>query len=322
MQSCVPLGPGKFRVVVVVARHEIPCEVISDNGPQYSSKGFWLFAKRWEFKHTTVSPLYPQANGRVEKKVQTVKNLLTKAKQDRRDPYLRLLEYRNTPIDDAGSPAQLLMSRRLRSIIPTTNAQLQPKVLDPRRVKAKLRLKQEKQKHAKHLPTLEKGDRIRIHMGSHWKPGVVTEHACAETPRSCRIRTDEGRENRRNRRALMKSPESGSSATDISPQHESLTVRANEHSPSLEAANQTIPSVGEPNPTSQEQGEIYSSEEEFSEPLKTASGRTVRRPLRFKDYVMWHWTHLGYGSLINIVSKIMLLTVCTFCHKLKLEETL
>ena len=107
------------------------------------------------------------------------------------------------------------------------------------------------------------------------KPGVVTEHA--ETPSSYRIRTDEGREYRRNRRALMKSSESGSSAaTHISPQHASPTMRANEHSPSLEAANQTISSVGEPTSTSQEQGEIYSSEEEISEPLKTASGRTVR----------------------------------------------
>ena len=179
----------------IFARHGIPSEVISDNGPQYSSKDFSLFAKQWEFKHTTVSPLYPQANGLVEKEVQTVKNLLTKAKQDRRDPYLALLEYRNTPIDDIGSPAQLLMSRRLRSIIPTTNAQLQPKVLNPHKVMEKLRLKQKKQKHyfdqhAKHLSTLEKGDRIRIQMGSHWKPGVVTEHA--ETPRSYRIRTDEG----------------------------------------------------------------------------------------------------------------------------------
>ena len=93
------------------ARHGIPSELISDNGPQYSSKEFELFAKQWEFKHTTVSPLNPQANGLVEKAVQTVKNLLTKAKQDHRDPYLGLLEYRNTPIDDIGSPAQLLMSR-------------------------------------------------------------------------------------------------------------------------------------------------------------------------------------------------------------------
>ena len=273
----------------IFARHGIPSEVISDNGLQYSSKDFSLFAKQWEFKHTTVSPLYPQANGLVEKEVQTVKHILTKAKQDRRDPYLGLLEYRNTPIDDVGSPAQLLMSRRLISIIPTTDAHLQPKVLEPHKVKEKLRLKQEKQKHyfdqhAKHLPTLEKGDRIRVQVGSHWKPGVVTEHA--GTPRSYRIRTDEGREYRRNRRVLMKSPESSPSATDISPHHESPVVRANEYLPSKEAANQVLPLVEEPTTTSQEQEEIYSSGEEILEPHKTASGRTVRRPLRFKDYVM------------------------------------
>lgn len=57
-------------------------------------------AKQWEFKHTTTSPLFPLANKLMEKSVQTVKNLLIKAKQDNHDPYLGLLEYRNTPIDD------------------------------------------------------------------------------------------------------------------------------------------------------------------------------------------------------------------------------
>lgn len=166
---------------------------------------------------------------------------------------------------------------------------MQPKVLDPHKVKEKLTLKQEKQKHyfdqhAKHLPTLEKGDRIRVQMGSHWKPGVVTEHA--GTPRSYRIRTDEGREYRRNRRVLMKSPESDPSATDISPHHESPTVRTNGSSPSKETADQAVPFFEEPTTTSQEQEEIHSLEDEISEPHKTASGRAVRRPLRFKDYVM------------------------------------
>ena len=121
-------------------------------------------------------------------------------------------------------------------------------------------------------------------MGSHWKPGVVTEQA--ETPRSYRIQTDEGIEHRRKRRVLMKSPESSPLAADISPHLESPVVRANEHSPSKEAANQVLPLVEEPTTTFQEQEEIDSSGEEISEPHKTASGRTVRRPLRFKDYVM------------------------------------
>ena len=73
------------------AQHGIPSEVISNNGPQCSLKEFESFARSWEFKHTTTSPLNPEANGLVEKAVQTVKNLLTKAKQDSSDPYLALL---------------------------------------------------------------------------------------------------------------------------------------------------------------------------------------------------------------------------------------
>ncbi|CAB4010199.1 retrotransposon-like family member retr-1, partial [Paramuricea clavata] len=105
----------------IFSRHGIPAEVIK----------FQAFAECWEFKHTTVSPFNPQANGLEERTVQTIKDLLVKSKKDQRDPYLSLLEYRNTPIDDVGSPAQLQMNRRLRSRIPQTISQLKPRLLDP-----------------------------------------------------------------------------------------------------------------------------------------------------------------------------------------------
>uniref|UniRef100_A0A0E9R9M0 Uncharacterized protein n=2 Tax=Anguilla anguilla TaxID=7936 RepID=A0A0E9R9M0_ANGAN len=53
---------------------------------------------------------------------------MDKAHAQRSDPCLSLLEYRNTPVDGLRSPAQLLMSRRLRSILPTTEKQLQPEL--------------------------------------------------------------------------------------------------------------------------------------------------------------------------------------------------
>ena len=56
-----------IRMKSAFARHGVPSEVISDNDPQYSSKEFEFFTKKWEFKHTTTSPVYPQANGLVEK---------------------------------------------------------------------------------------------------------------------------------------------------------------------------------------------------------------------------------------------------------------
>lgn len=91
----------------------IPETLLSDNGPCYSSREFKNFARIWDFEHTTGSPLYPQSNGLAQKTVQTAKALMDKAHAQQADPYLSLLEYRNTPVDGLKSPAQLLMSRRV-----------------------------------------------------------------------------------------------------------------------------------------------------------------------------------------------------------------
>ena len=60
--------------------HGIPVKVLSDNDPQYSSVEFDEFATEYGFKHVTTSPHYPQANGEVERMVQTIKKLWQKNK--------------------------------------------------------------------------------------------------------------------------------------------------------------------------------------------------------------------------------------------------
>ena len=117
----------------IFARHGVPESVVSDNGPQYSSNAFATFAEEYGFTHITSSPRYAQANGLAERTVQTVKSLLKKSS----DPYLALLSYRSTPLEHGFSPAELLMSRRLRTNVPVAPAQLKPSVPDHKKVKAK-----------------------------------------------------------------------------------------------------------------------------------------------------------------------------------------
>ena len=91
------------------ARHGIPVSVVSDNGPQYASGEFRVFSESWEFEHVTCCPGHFQSNGPAERTVQIVKNMLKEAQSGNGDPYIALLEYRNTPPDGVGlSPAQLL----------------------------------------------------------------------------------------------------------------------------------------------------------------------------------------------------------------------
>lgn len=65
---------------------------------QYSSHEFSLVAEPYGFKHTTSSPLYPKANGKVEKGVQILKRLLKKAAASNSDINLALLSYRSCPL--------------------------------------------------------------------------------------------------------------------------------------------------------------------------------------------------------------------------------
>ena len=78
------------------ARHGI-ADMITDNGPQYSSDQFTAFTREWEFQHTTSSPLHSQSNGKAESAVKIAKNLVKKAKQENKDLQMALLEWRNTP---------------------------------------------------------------------------------------------------------------------------------------------------------------------------------------------------------------------------------
>ena len=107
------------------ARHGIPSVVFSDNSP-FNSQEFRKFAELYEFEHQTSSPRYPQSNGKTENAVWMAKHLMTKAVESARDPFLPLLDWRNTPSEQLGQLlVQILFGRHIRTRMPTANKLLQ-----------------------------------------------------------------------------------------------------------------------------------------------------------------------------------------------------
>ena len=146
-----------------------------------------------------------------EKAVQTMKNLIKKPILDKRDPYLALLEYRNTPISDTlGSPVQRLMGRRTKTLLPTTTKLLQPKLINPQAVHKELRERKARQKyyydrHTAILKPLAVGDTVMMRAKEKWEPAMVIA-ICQDKPRSYIVNTPGGKQYRRNKHHLKPSP--------------------------------------------------------------------------------------------------------------------
>ena len=96
----------------------------------------------------------------------TAKNLLRKARRSGDDPWRAILHWRNTPSENMdSSPAQRLMSRRLKTSLPVTNKLLEPVVTQG--VTEKLTHRKQLAKSfydraARDLPELEVGEAVRM----------------------------------------------------------------------------------------------------------------------------------------------------------------
>uniref|UniRef100_A0A8C7YWC8 Gypsy retrotransposon integrase-like protein 1 n=1 Tax=Oryzias sinensis TaxID=183150 RepID=A0A8C7YWC8_9TELE len=250
------------------ARQGIPDTVISDNGPQFTSQEFKRFSRQWEFHHRTSSPGHAQSNGKAESAVKTAKKLLLKAKTAGQDPYLAMLDHRNTPSQGLNSsPAQRLLSRCTRTLLPTRTSLLQPTILQ-----AQLDLKSNQQRQcsyynrfARDLHTLKNGDRVRVQpFEPHtvWRPGTVGKQI---DERSYEVHMDSGGVLRRNRKHLRSAHGLGHSET-THPE----TVRSTSSEVDTQTCTDTLSHTGN-----------------CSKQLTTRSGRTVTLPQRYKDFVMY-----------------------------------
>lgn len=113
------------------ARYGIPHQAMSDNGLHFTSDEFVNFSKTWNFEHLTSGPGNSNANGKAEFRVKTAKRILKKSIRAGTDPYLTVLDYRNTPSQGmTTSPAKRLMSPRTKTLLPTTQNLLLPRTLN------------------------------------------------------------------------------------------------------------------------------------------------------------------------------------------------
>ncbi|KAI7802842.1 hypothetical protein IRJ41_020318 [Triplophysa rosa] len=189
--------------------HGLPKMLVSDNATCFKSEEFETFMKRNGIQHVTSAPYHPSSNGLVERAVQTFKEGMKKMKDETVETRVArfLFTYRITPHATTGlSPAQMLMSRKLRSTFDLLLPDLKTRILN----------KQQKQKegHDKSCKfrSFKTGDSVYVRNysgGPKWIPAVVesctgplsyktvlgqgqTEKACGSNNKS-QFRGDAGR---------------------------------------------------------------------------------------------------------------------------------
>ena len=189
----------------------IPVRIRSDGGPQFKSQEFADFMTGWGIIWSPSSVENPASNGHAESAVKAMKSLLKKTGGDINNEEFKLvsslLEWRNTPNESGKSPAQIMIGRPLRGLIPTHPAKYKEKIDIEEHREKKFELSQ-KAKHyhdkkAKPLKPLKNGTRVLIRDRTEKKwaqPAVVVDYKIKD--HSYMLETETGRRTSRNRSFL------------------------------------------------------------------------------------------------------------------------
>ena len=263
----------------IFSRFGIPENVVSDNGPQYSSQEFAHFAQSYDFNHITSSPRYPKSNGLAEKFVQIVKRIFEKAKVDNRDPYLAMLEYRVTPLDIGYSPAQLLQGRQFRSVLPTTAQQMLPQYTSTNKVKDLITKSHDNQKKfhdqgSKPAPPIKEGEYVRFQKDDKaWKPAIILDEL---DHNSYLVKSADGKVYRRNRRHILKTQEPNHTLDTSLPLCTKPFVSLSKSKDLKILSDEKITSQKNPIVSSPESQKSFEPPISTSEPYVTRSGRVCK----------------------------------------------
>ena len=263
------------------ARHGIPSLVISDGGPQYTSKQFKTFSEKYGFEHVTSSPGNSQSNGCAEAHVKIAKRIMKKSLLAKEDPYLGLLNWRNTPTEGLdSSPVQRLFGRRTMTTLPTTE-----QLLAHDEIKQKDVVKRKSSKRARILEAhegrrtlkpLNVGDKVTVQPikpnESVWQPATVTK----VLPNRTYEVIHKNRTYRRNRRLLRLLPQPPDSVNDEETTEVEPTPIHEETAPTICNA----PTISSTPTISNAPVNVFPAD---SKPYVTRYGRTVKPVIRYPD---------------------------------------
>ncbi len=121
---------------LMFASQGLPQQLVSDNGPQFTSEEFKSFCNNNGVRHVLISPYHPRSNGEAERFVQSFKRGMMKISQSgnysqKRSLAKFLLAYRTTPHATTGrSPAEMLLGRQLCTRLDLVKPDVRLKVQD------------------------------------------------------------------------------------------------------------------------------------------------------------------------------------------------
>ena len=158
----------------IFALFGIPVVVKSDNGPPFHGADFKKFAKHLGFTHHRVTPLWPQANGEVERFMTNIGKCIRTTHTEGRSwkqtmsTYLR--NYRSTPHVTTGkSPASIMFGRDIQTKLPSIVQNTQSDVRDYDRLqKARMKRYADQKRRAKPV-AIAAGDTVLVRQRKHNK---------------------------------------------------------------------------------------------------------------------------------------------------------
>lgn len=179
------------RLSETFARWGIPKQIVSDNGPPYTSVELDTYLSKEGVEHIFAAPYHPSSNGAAENGVRTVKRVIRKAVRQNININIALnkflLYYRNTEHCSTGvSPAALMLGRQVRTKLDALRPDCESKV----RVAQK---RQERNSGGTSDRAFEPGQQVWVRQyqgGTKWVPGEVAQKLGS---RDYRVLDEQGR---------------------------------------------------------------------------------------------------------------------------------